>query len=196
MKKQAFLAILLVGALILTGVIFEPEMSFADDVAVTASVSTSVSCSTTATSTAFGTLTTGSIATASPNSTLLMSCNYGAGCDLNINDAGGGGNPGLWNSSASDIVQSADATLSAGTEGYGIQAATTANGSGGVLYPSVNYWVTGDNVGGLTLGTSVLASSSVPISGREITVIHKAAISGLTAAGSYADTITYGCVGN
>lgn len=168
----------------------------ADTVSVTASVAQSVTCSTATTSTAFGTLTTGSISTASPNVTSTLSCNYGAGCVLQVNDAGGGGNPGLWNATASDIIQSQTATLSAGTEGYGIQATTTAAGSGAALSVSATYNKTGNDVGGLALSAATLGSASAPISGREILVTHKAAIGALTAAGSYTDTITYGCVGN
>lgn len=175
---------------------FLPKMGLTDTVSVTASVSTSVTCSASTTTTAFGTLTVSSVYTATPSTTLNLSCNYGAGCTLNGNDAGGGGNPGLWNASATDIIQSANATLTNGVEGYGIQAATTSNGSGATLSINYDYLKTGNNVGGLTLATKPIATSSAPVSGREIVVDYKAAISGLTSAGSYTDTVTYGCVGN
>ena len=125
-----------------------------------------------------------------------MSCNYGAGCTLSVADAGNTTNPGLWNSAESDLVQSSTATLSAGTEGYGIQATTTGAGSGGTLTVATTYDKSGSNVGGLTLGGATLISSSLPIGSREVVVTHKAAIGILTAGGSYADTITYSCTGN
>jgi len=61
---------------------------------------------------------------------------------------------------------------------------------------NVRYNQTGNTVGGLTTTTIQLASSSQPVANREIVVTHKAAISGLTPAGSYQDTMTYNCVSN
>ena len=113
-----------------------------------------------------------------------------------MQDSGGSGNPGLWNASASDIILSETATLSAGTEGYGIQAATSSGGSGGLLAISPVYAKSGNDVGGLSTTPLVLASSTAAITDREVIVAHKAAISPITASGSYADTITYSCVGN
>jgi spore coat protein U-like protein len=55
---------------------------------------------------------------------------------------------------------------------------------------------TGNNVGGLEAGSGnavTLASSSQPVSGEVITVIHKAATSATKPAGDYSDTITYTC---
>jgi hypothetical protein len=90
----------------------------------------------------------------------------------------------------------ATATLVAGTEGYGIQATTTTAGSGGTLSLNSIYNQTGNTVGRLSTTSVILASSSQPTANREIVVIHKAAISGLTPAGSYQDIITYDCVAN
>ncbi len=166
-------------------------------VTVSASVSESVSCSNTETATAFGTLGLGSVTTASPNATTTLSCNSAAGCTLSVADAGSGGAPGLYKSVApTGLIASADGGLSAGTEGYGIQAATSSAGTGGLLTLASSYAVTGSTVGGLTLAAKPMASSTAPTANREIAVIHKAAISGLTKAGSYADTITYSCLGN
>jgi hypothetical protein len=194
--KKIHIALFLVGAVLFLG-FFYLRISRGADVTVSASISTSVSCSTSTTTTDFGTLTTSSIFTSSPNITATMSCNYAAGCTLTVDDAGDASNPGLYKSvSPTDLINSQTATLSAGTEGYGIQAATTANGSGGTLTLSGTYNKTGNNVGGLNLAATALASSTEPISGREVTVTHKAAITGLNKAGSYADTITYSCTGN
>ncbi len=166
-------------------------------VTVSASVSEAVSCSNSETTTAFGTLSTGSITTASPHATTTLSCNSAAGCTLSVADAGSGGAPGLYKSAApTGLIPSTDATLSAGTEGYGIQAATSSAGTGAVLTLASSYSVSGNVVGGLTLAAKPLASSTAPTANRAIAVYHKAAIGVLTKAGSYADTITYSCLGN
>ncbi|MEW5805153.1 MAG: hypothetical protein AB1721_00255 [Patescibacteria group bacterium] len=196
MKKGFPLIGFLVGLALFFYFLF-PQFGKTADVTVSASISTSVSCSTSTTTTDFGALTTSSVHTSSPNITATMSCNYASGCTLNVDDAGDTSNPGLYKSVApTDLIDSQTATLSAGTEGYGIQAATTANGSGGTLTLAGVYNKTGDNVGALNLAATALASSTEPISSREVTITHKAAISGLNKAGSYADTITYSCTGN
>jgi hypothetical protein len=88
------------------------------------------------------------------------------------------------------------ATLVAGTDGYGIQAATTTNGSGSTLSLNSIYNQTGNTVGKLATTTQVLASSSSPTANREVVVTHKAAVSGLAPAGNYSDNIIYSCIGN
>jgi hypothetical protein len=157
-----------------------------------------LACTTNISSTDFGTLTSGSISTASPNATTTLSCTSSTGCSLFIHDQGSGASPGLYSSSATNtpLIASANATLSAGTEGYGIQAATSSAGTNNTLTLNSNYLKTGNNVGGLTTANSTLASSSAATQGREVVVIHKAAISALTKAASYSDTITYSCTAN
>ena len=168
----------------------------------TASAATAtVSCSTSISSTSFGTLDSGSIFTSSPNASTTMTCG-GTGCALYIKDAGGGGNPGLYNTTSSALIRSpntalsATSTLVAGTEGYGIQATTTTSGSGGTLTIVNRYRTTGNSVGGLLLSDTILASSTSAVTGREVVVTHKAAVSGGTYSGTYLDTITYSCVLN
>jgi len=169
----------------------------------TAAAAATVSCSTNITSTAFGTLTTSAVGTASSNASTTMTCSGTTlGCTLYVKDNGNGANGGLWNSTSSYIIPSPNAafsttaTLVAGTEGYGIQAATSSAGSGGTLKINSIYLQTGDTVGGLTLSNLTLASSSVDISNREIIVSHKAAVSINTLSGTYNDTITYSCLSN
>ena len=161
-------------------------------------VAATISCSTNISSTAFGTLSSASISTASPNASTTMSCSgTSSGCTLYVKDAGSGSSPGLWKSaSPTYLIASADATLSAGTDGYGIQATSTAAGSGGTLSFNSKYNKTGNDVGGLVLTNTTLASSTVDVSGREAVVTHKAAISSTALSGSYGDTITYECVAN
>jgi hypothetical protein len=115
---------------------------------------------------------------------------------LSVQDAGNGASPGLATTTPAYLIPSANATLSAGTEGYGIQAATTAVGSGAVLNVNSIYEKIGNDVGGLTIANTTIASSSAAFTNREILVTHKAAIGILTNAGSYTDTITYSCTGN
>lgn len=168
-------------------------------VTVTASIAESVSCTSATTTTAFGVLSTGSITTSAPTATTTLSCNSSGGCTLNVQDIGDSASPGLYKAAgttSAELIDSADATLSAGTEGYGIQSATTTAGTGATLGLIAKYHVTGNQVGGLTLANVAIASTTAPTSGREVVVTHKAAISGLTRAGSYTDTITYSCTGN
>ena len=169
--------------------------SATDTVAVTASVATSISCSTDATTMAFGALTSGSVSTATPNASTTVSCNVGLGCSLYVRDA----NAGLATSSPTYTINSSTATLAAGTEGYGVNATTTATGSGGTLGLSATYgpakW-NSNQVGALATSNVALASSTAAVTGREVVVQHRAAISGVTPPASYIDTITYECLGN
>ena len=162
----------------------------------TPAAASTVSCNTDNASVSFGTLSTGSISTASPNASTTMSCSYANGCTLNISDAGNGASPGLATTSPAYLIPSATATLSAGTEGYGIQSATTGTGSGATLGLNPIYNKSGNDVGGLFLTTTVLASSTATFTDREVIITHKAAISNLTNTANYNDTITYSCVGN
>jgi len=163
----------------------------------TPNVAPTISCSTNISATSFGNLTTASVFTSSPNASTTMSCaNTSSGCTLYVKDAGNGSNPGLATSSPAYLIPSTTATLSAGTEGYGIQATTTASGSGGVLNINAIYNKTGNDVGGLSLNDLTLASSTVNISNREVITTHKATISNVTISGNYSDTITYSCFVN
>lgn len=165
----------------------------------TNALNTTISCSTNITSTTFPTLTTVSVATSTPNASTTMSCSgTSSGCTLYVKDAGGGGNPGLWNSTASTLIPSPNAaygstaTLAAGTAGYGIQATSTSVG----LSIASRYNKIGNNVGGLSVTNLTLASSTANISDAITIVTHKAAISENTLAGTYTDTVTYSCVVN
>jgi hypothetical protein len=171
-------------------------------VTVSATVGTSVTCNLSTTTTNFGTIDTSAVFTSSPNVTTTVSCNPAAGCRVEIKDQGNTTTPGLYNSAANHLIPSpaagfpATATLVAGTEGYGIQAATTSAGSGATLSLNSRYVQTGNTVGGLTTTTIQLASSTSPTANREVVVTHKSAVSGLTPAGNYQDTITYQCTSN
>lgn len=158
----------------------------------------SISCTASTSTTDFGTLTPDAVYTSTPNVTLTISTTYSTGFTLYVHDAGAGtGQPGLYSTTTGDLIDSLTTTLSAGTEGYGIQAATTTAGSGATLTINSIYLKTGNDVGGLETSDVALASSTASCTNREIVVTHKAAISNLTkAASDYLDIITYSCSGN
>jgi len=199
-KGGLILVAILMGYMIFESFVY--LVSAQTNVTVTATVTTSVTCSFSTTTTAFGTIGPSAVYTSSPNVTTTVSCNPAGGCQVKVKDAGDGTNGGLYNSTANHLIPSPaagfpdTATLVAGTEGYGIQAATTTAGSGVTLTLNSIYNQTGNTVGKLSTTSVVLASSSQPVANREIVVTHKAAVSGLTPAGSYQDTITYDCVSN
>lgn len=194
------LAVISIGVFLISA---NMDSTDASTVTVSASVTPTVTCSTDNNSTSFGTLTSSAVATSTPNASSTMSCNYGTGCTLSVVDVGNTTNGGLATTSPAYLIPSpasgfpSTAALNAGTEGYGIQATTTATGSGGALGINsiYNSYGTG-TVGKLTVATQTLASSTASISNREVVVKHKAAVSGTTQAASYTDTITYSCAGN
>ena len=172
-------------------------------VTVSASVSAVISCSTDQSSTAFGTLTSSSISTSTPNASTSMSCaNAATGCSLYVKDAGNAVNGGLATTSPAYLIRSPNAagdatsTLVAGTEGYGIQAATTTVGNGAALGLVARYRQTGNTVGRLDITNQTVASTTATSSSREVTTTHKAAISSVTPGGTYTDTVTYECTAN
>jgi len=154
----------------------------------------SVSCSTNISSTSFGELTILNVAASFPNASTTMSCNgTPSGCSLYIKDSGSGSNSGLFrNSSPTYLIASTDAILSAGTEGYGVQATSTSAG----LTISGKYNKINNTIGGLSLTNLSIASSTTDISDAIVIVTHKASIDTNTLSGNYSDTITYECVAN
>ena len=183
--------------------VVSPDTAVAISGTTTLQVSLTVSCSASAGATVFGTLTTSVITTSTPDIVITMSCDYPSGCTLRVQDDGNTTNPGLNSATATYLIGSANAawddtdTLGQGTEGYGIQATTNANGSGGTLTLAARYNQTGDNVGGLEITDVDISSSTEAITNRETVVKHKAAIGNLTpAASDYSDIITYSCIGN
>lgn len=196
------IAVLVVGSLVQASI---EKVSATGIVTVTASVTQTVTCSSNIATAALGTLSSLSISstTGSNNASTSLSCNAGLGCTLTVQDAGNSVNPGLATTSPAYLIGSSNATfaasttLVAGTEGYGIQASSTSEGSGGAITLSKRYAsTTYASIGGLSLSATTLASSTSQISNRSVLVSHWAAISGTTQAGVYSDTITYSCTGN
>lgn len=162
-----------------------------DQVAMSASVDPSITFSLSANASAFGSLSTGSVTTSSPNITLTIGTNANSGYTLTVQDQGSGAAAGLYNAGASYNIASASALLAIGTEGYGIQAASAT-----ATIPGP-YNVSGNNVGQLQRTPQNLATyNSSTSASHTVTVTHLAAISASTKAGSYADTLTYIATGN
>ncbi|TSC91460.1 MAG: Uncharacterized protein CEN92_272 [Candidatus Berkelbacteria bacterium Licking1014_96] len=173
-----------------------------DQVSLTASVDPSITFSLSANSSAFGTLAPGVIDTADTNITLTVGTNAGTGYTITVRDSGGNGNPGLWNSVASAIIGSADASynntadLTAVSLGYGLQATCTAGCTTGTDIDA--RWRQGaDTVGGLEITATTMVNYTTTLSANHtVQVVHKAKASTFTPAGSYADTLTYIATGN
>ena len=148
----------------------------------------SLTCTLSATSTDFASLTPSAVSTSSPDITITVTSS--GGFQITVKDAGNGTSPGLYKStSPTYLIQSTDATLTAGTDGYGIQAITSDPNV--TINPKYNK--SGNNVGGLSLTDIVLASSTSAVSDAKINITHKASASYLAPVGSYSDTITYSC---
>jgi hypothetical protein len=159
--------------------------------------SASISCSLSSTSTTFSSLSPSSVSTSTPDLTITISATSSSGMTLFVKDNGDNSSPGLYKStSPTHLINSSDATLAAGTDGYGIQSATTTAGSGATLSLNSKYNKTGNDVGGLSLTNISVASSSSSFTGREVVIKHKAAVSNLSPIGDYTDTITYTCSAN
>jgi len=172
-----------------------------NDVTVTATVDPSITCAFTGMTTNFASLTTGAVSTSDTDTTVTVTTNAGTGFSLTVRDAGNTTNPGLYKSVATTyLIGSADssygdtATLAAAADGFGIQG-STSGGSGGSVTVAARYLQTSNTVGGLELTDTTLASATAAVSGRIVTVVHKAAVSGLAVAGAYTDTLTYVCSG-
>ncbi len=193
------------GSLLLQ--IVSPESTVAatsSAVTVNATVATAISCSVSTTTTSFGTLTSAALTTSTPNVSSTMACaNSYLGCTLSLNDVGSstaGG--GLYSSAVNELIASpnaafnATATLTIGTKGYGVQAATTSAGSGALFGINSRYLQIGTVFGGLTTSTLTLASTSATSSAREVVATHGADIAASTPGGTYTDTITYSCTAN
>ena len=197
----AFLAVGLFAGLFFSA--FQPSSAAGQAVTVSATVTKTISCSNSTTTTSFGTLSAVAVNTSAPSVSSTMACvNDLGGCTLSINDTGNAGNGGLWSAGTSHLIPSpnaayaATATLAAGTEGFGIQATTTA-GSGAAFTVAANYNYSGNNtVGKLSPTPATLVSTTATTTGASVIVNNLAAISALTPGGSYTDTITYGCLAN
>lgn len=162
-----------------------------DQIPVTASVNPTLSFTVANTTLALGTLSSSSISTSGYNN-ITVGTNGTSGYTITVKDAGNSTNPGLYNSNASKLIASADASpLTTDSEGYGGQC-NKVSGSG-----SCNFTGTSDNVDGFTLAGETFASYGSKPSGTDTFQIRvKASISTSTDAGAYTDTLTLIATGN
>ena len=140
------------------------------------------------TTTSLGAIRDNAVVSATPF-TITAGTNSQLGYVLTVRDNGSGSSPGLYKSlSPTKLIASTTATLSAGTEGYGIQAATASAG----LSIDATYDKSGNSVGGLSLTNQRLAYRTTSNSAADsINVTPKAAVSFYTTAGNYQDTLTF-----
>lgn len=160
-----------------------------DQVAVTADIDESLTFTLSSNTAALGTMTTAAVAAAAAI-TMTINTNAANGYAVTIQDQGSGVAAGLYKSVApTDLIASATALLAAGTEGYGAQCAS------GTETCTAPYNVAGNNVGALQRTAQSFVSNTVPVSAVTADLTIKAAISGTTMAGNYADTLTLICTG-
>lgn len=147
----------------------------------------------------FGTITNLAVFRATTSSTTIGS-NGSVYMWVYDSGSGVGGDPGL-KGGAVDLIESpwatvtdASATISAGMEGYGIQATNTA----GTMTINVRYdkaynttWVGALEVD--AVNQQVVASSAGAVSNQQIDVHYKVSVADTTPAGLYQDTVTFSC---
>jgi hypothetical protein len=172
-----------------------PEASGDDQIPVSANVNPTITFTVVNTAFALGDLSSSSISTSALND-LSVGTNASGGYTIKVQDVGGTGaaNPGLYNSTAATLIASANATLSAGTEGYGGQCEIHAgSGTCGFSLTSAGETVTGFN------DNSWPTFASYGLKPAATDTFHirvKTAISTSTTAGAYADTLTLVATGN
>lgn len=130
----------------------------------------------------FGTLSANSVSQTS-GIDVTIDTNATSGYQTYISGTGNSVSGGLYN--GSNLITSATTVLSAGTEGYGAQA------SSGTATIAGKYGVSGNNVGSVDLIVSPLSSSASEVLSEVTNVLFKVAISGVTEAGEYADTVYF-----
>lgn len=113
------------------------------------------------------------------------------GYSIYIQSEGNGTNAGLNKSNGTaHLIASSTATLSTGTEGYGIQISSPT------ATLSATYNKTNNDVGGLSRISTIMASNNRDMDNEQITITPKISVNYSTPAGSYQDTITFDIVGN
>lgn len=161
-----------------------------EQLAVTGDIDETLSFALSSNTMALATMTTSAVASVGPI-TLTMSTNASGGYTITVQDQGDGSSAGLYKSAApTGLIASSTATLAAGTEGYGAQGASATE------TVATTYLKTTNDVGALSRTAQNLVSNTIPVSAKTATITVKAAISGTTKAGNYADTLTLICTGN
>ncbi|MBD3363150.1 hypothetical protein GF362_05500 [Candidatus Dojkabacteria bacterium] len=138
----------------------------------------------------FGDLSTTGVNTANDRIWIDISMNAQNGVQIFIEDQ----NNGL--AAVSSTIASNDVDLSSINEGFGLQSATTAQGSGGPLTAVSPFNGSGENVGGVsTSSVEIYNSSGGEIEDGRASVDLKTKISSGTPAGSYSDLLTFSVIG-
>ncbi len=171
-----------------------------DQVAVTATVPATFSLALGTNTQALGTLSTGSISSGSGVS-VTVSTNAANGWIGWVKSANAGLNSTVTGDQigATGTVNDSPSTLVAGTEGYVLDADLTTDGTNGGTVTIDAEYLGADTSSGGTPSTSFqeFVTADGPASGDVITVIPRAAISGLNqAASDYSDTLTIVAAGN
>lgn len=136
-----------------------------------------------------GTLSAGSVATASPNGSITFATNAESGGNVYLASQ----NAGLKSSLVAPTIASATADLSSGsvTQGYGAQGSGATQTSGGAFTTVSPFNSSANNVGGLTTGFQPIFTTPGPVFGGSAAVVIKAKSSVITpAAPDYADILT------
>jgi len=173
-----------------------------DEIAITASVPSTFSVAFGSNSQSLGTLSTSSV-TSGSGVTITMTTNAGNGWLAWVKSA----NASLDSATTGDTiattgtVDNSPSSLSAGTEGYVLDADLTtdsATGGSGAVTIDPEYLGADTSSGGTLSATfEEFATANGPTDGDVITLIPRAAISGLTqAATDYTDTLTVVAAGN
>ncbi len=136
----------------------------------------------------FGTLSPGSVTTATEKIWIDITTNGEGGGFVYLYNSTGG----LTSTNAGYTIPSATANLSSVSEGYGLQVATDTETSGGPLTAVTPYNGVSENVGVIdTTARTIFTTNSAPISGGRGSIFVKAKSSTVTpAAADYSDTIT------
>ncbi len=135
----------------------------------------------------FASLPAGSVVSADATVTATISSNAEQGGEVLIKDA----NTGLTSSTASYTLASATADLSVANNGYGAQAGSTSQASGGPMVSASPFNGTSNSVGVLNTSWQRLASFAAPVTTGTVTFSLKAKADTTTpAATNYADVIT------
>jgi len=159
-----------------------PTLSFDIDVAATDSETAAPY------TLSFGSLSSGSVTTATDKVWVDLESNAAGGSFVYLYGAG----TGLFSTSTNHTIASLTGNLAVQTEGYGIQASSVTQSSGGPLAAVSPYNGTSENVGIIDTTTrTILNSSTSPITAGRASFLLKAIASNLTpAASDYTETVT------
>ena len=185
---------------------FDLEIVDDDTVTVTAGVDPIMDCTIDTTTVAFGTVSPNPVAASATDNNLDIAIETNAtnGYAWVVYDAGSGSNPGLYDSSTTSIIGSADdsynntADLSASTEGYGMYMTDPDAGGAAAVDTRYDGGATSD-VGGFEVGTdnaiAAITDSSATTASESSNVTFVVNVNSSTPYGSYTDDVTFVCVG-